>query len=70
MRIDRVGLSETLQIRVPSGFSAALSKAASRDFSNASEFARRAIIRALRETGVDLGRDGPASDQRQTFRQI
>jgi hypothetical protein len=46
-------LSEMVRFRAPDGFGAMLAEAAAREFSNSSEFIRRAVVERLRSVGID-----------------
>ncbi len=52
MRHERIQLTEMVRFKAPPGFMDALTEAASRDLSSASEFIRRSLIEKLRECGV------------------
>ena len=54
MRHDRIQLTEMVRFKAPPGFMDALTEAASRDLSSASEFIRRCLIEKLRERGIRL----------------
>jgi hypothetical protein len=49
---------QRLAIRVPAGLPAAVEAAARRQFTSPSEWARRALLDALRSDGVHIGRPG------------
>lgn len=53
MQVQRPSLTEEIRFRGPPGLLAALSLAAGRDYTTASEFARRAIVAKLRELGIE-----------------
>ncbi len=48
--------------RAPPGFTDALGKAAARDYTSASEFARRALVEKLRALGVELPAPRPGQN--------
>ena len=52
MRPERTHMTEVVRFKAPPGFMNAISEAASRDLSTASEFVRRTLIEKLREVGV------------------
>ncbi len=65
----RIRQTETFQFRAPPGFTDALGKAAARDYTSASEFARRALVEKLRAIGVPLseGRNGDGNGDGRTL---
>jgi hypothetical protein len=64
----RPKFQETIQIRAPEGFSAALSTLAQGEYVSVSEIIRRCVFARLREAGVSLeGKSGsPSLPPRQT----
>jgi hypothetical protein len=58
----RIRQTETFQFRAPPGFTDALGKAAARDYTSASEFARRALVEKLRALGVELPAPRPGQN--------
>jgi hypothetical protein len=53
-----IRFAEKLAVRVPKGMPAAVQAAARAQFTSPSEFARRALLDALRSAGVELRPDG------------
>jgi hypothetical protein len=54
MSRERIAYSQVLRVRLPAGVSEAVSRAAADDLTSVSEFARRALVEHLRESGVSL----------------
>lgn len=56
---------ETIQLRAPAGFNAAVNAVARRSHTTASEFIRRAVLREIEDAGVRLPSPGylPHSEQ-------
>lgn len=50
---------ETIQLRAPAGFNAAVSAVARRSHTTASEFIRRAVLREIEDSGVHLPSSSP-----------